>query len=169
MSQQSFPRPVVHGPYNPPVDLGIDCSVEPSMTQQNFRDECDINNIMARYQSTGLLDANPLSERGSFSDVASVVDYHTAQNLLLKAREVFEELPLKVRRRFHDDPGELLVFLDDPENRAEAVALGLVNAPKEAADAAAAGSTGNPRAAAAAKPADSVGAPELPVGGKGEA
>nr|QJB20618.1 MAG: internal scaffolding protein [Microvirus sp.] len=150
MSKAAVVFPVVHSAFNPPADPGVDCSVMPSMTQQNFRDECDINNIMARYQSTGLLDVNLTQERGVFTDVANAVDYHTAQNIILQAREVFSELPAKIRKRFNDDPGLLLAFLDDSSNRDEAIALGLVKAPEKAADAAAAGTPGIPRAAAAA-------------------
>lgn len=146
--------PHLHTEYDPPFDPGIDCSVEPSLTQQNFRDECDINNIMSRYQSTGLLDDCFNSERGSFSDVASAVDYHTAQNLILSAQQVFDELPLKVRRRFNNDAGELLTFLDDPRNRDEAIELGLVN---KAAPSPAAGSSDSPLAAGGAKPAAAAG------------
>ena len=43
---------VVHSEAFLPDDEGIDCSVEESMTQQEFRDECDINVIMRRYDLT---------------------------------------------------------------------------------------------------------------------
>jgi len=36
------------------------------------------------------------------------------------------ELPAKMRARFHNDPQELLEFISNEENRAEAEKLGLV-------------------------------------------
>ena len=136
----------VHTEYDPPVDPGIDCSVEPSQAKQSFRDECDINNIMARYTVTGLLGDDLNDRQGQFADVASSVDYHTAQNIVLQAQEVFNELPSKVRARFRD-PGEFLAFIEDPSNREEAIELGLVS--KAAEGAAGAGCTPHPSAAAA--------------------
>lgn len=36
-------------------------------------------------------------------------------------------LPAELRKRFRNDPGMLLAFLEDPQNRAEAESLGLVD------------------------------------------
>ena len=149
--------PRLHTEYDPPVDPGIDCSVEPSQAKQSFRDECDINNIMARYAVTGLLGDDLNDRQGLFADVASSVDYHTAQNIVLQAREVFNELPLAVRKRFAD-PGELLAFIEDPRNLSEAIELGLVSKAAEGADGA--GLPDSPSASAApsgAAPAASQG------------
>ena len=153
MSKPSRVLPHVYTEFDPPPDPGIDCSVEPSMTQQNFKAECDINTIMARYEDTGLLDDNAsVHGVGSFLDVASSVDYHAAQNLIAKANEVFLDLPTKVRRRFNNDPVEFLAFIDDDANLDEARELGLLKplpVSGAAVDAAAAGASSPPRAAAA--------------------
>lgn len=129
--------PRVYSAFDPAPDAGIDCSVEPSMTQQNFKAECDINNILARYQETGFIDDSLRSEIGQFADIASAVDYHTAQNLISVANEVFLELPLKVRRRFNNNPADFLAFIDDPSNYDEAKALGLLKPDIGAAEGAA--------------------------------
>ena len=149
--------PHIYSDYDPPPDKGIDCSVLPSMTQQHFAADCDINNILARFQETGVADLSLIGRHGCFADVASAVDYHEAQNLIAQAKEVFLDLPFKVRERFGNDPGRFLDFvdhLDDPDNLAEARKLGLLkpqepSSDKAAADAAAAGPSGSPRAAAA--------------------
>ena len=39
-----------------------------------------------------------------FFDVASAVDFHTAQNIVKNAEAVFSELPVAVRKRFHGSP-----------------------------------------------------------------
>ena len=143
--------PHVHSEYDPPVDPGIDCSVEPSMTQQCFQGECDINNILSRFQNTGLLPEDMMGD-GRYMDVASAVDYHTAQNIINSAHEVFNELPLKVRRRFNGDPLAFLEFIDNPDNRDEARELGLLK-PSEGSPAARppeTGATGAPSPVASA-------------------
>ena len=104
---------------------------EPSMTQQHFADECDINNIMKRYQNTGIL-TEPGQGSGlppMFGDFSEVSDYQTAQNAVIDVQEAFAQLPSRVRARFDNDPAALLEFLGKEENRIEAVSLGLVNPP----------------------------------------
>lgn len=100
---------------------------EPSMAQQHFKDECDINQIMARYQRTGILTENPGSLRPLFGDFSNVSDFQSAQNAILDVHDSFMTLPSNIRARFNNDPGYLLEFLSKEENRDEAISIGLVN------------------------------------------
>ena len=101
------------------------------MTQQHFAAECDINNIMKRYQNTGILTEPGLGSgfRPMFGDFSDVSDYQTAQNAVIEVQDAFAQLPSRVRARFDNDPAALLEFLGKEENRDEAVSLGLVNSP----------------------------------------
>lgn len=101
---------------------------EPSLTQQQFKEECDINNIIARYETTGLLTdpLHPGTRQPMFGDFSNVMDYQAAQNIVVRANEAFEALPAKLRDRFDNDPALMLEFLQDENNREEAVKLGLV-------------------------------------------
>lgn len=103
---------------------------EPSLTQQHFREECDINRIMERYQETGNW-GEQTNVRPQFGDFSTEFDFRTAQETVIRAREAFEALPSKVRRRFGNDPAELLEFLQDEANRDEAIMLGLIEKPEE--------------------------------------
>ena len=105
---------------------------EPSMTQQHFKDECDINQILARYQKTGILVEPGVGSGLSpvFGDFTDVVDYQTAQNAIIDVQETFAQLPSSLRARFDNDPAALLAFLGKEENRNEAISLGLVNPPR---------------------------------------
>lgn len=98
---------------------------EPSMAQQHFKDECDVNNILRKYQSTGLVThvANGIPSYGDFS---SVLEYQQAQNILIEAQDAFEALPASLRKRFNNDPAVMLEFIENPDNREEAEKLGLV-------------------------------------------
>ena len=99
-----------------------------SRTEQAHRQETNINTIVSRYQRTGLLPVAAGSPR--YGDFTGVVDYHSAVDAVHAAEDAFLSLPADVRKRFRNDPGELLAFLEDEGNRAEAVALGLIVPPE---------------------------------------
>lgn len=98
-----------------------------SRTKQSFKDECDINVIMRRYQKTGVIPF--LDQREPRFMDCSAFDFQEAQNLVAGARSMFQELSAQLRERFDNDPGRLLEFLNDERNREEAVQLGLVRPP----------------------------------------
>lgn len=102
-----------------------------TMTKQSFKDECDINTILLKYQKTGFLDPAMVRARGSFGDFTSYDDYHSSLNQIIEAQEAFDQLPSSLRKRFSNDPGELLAFLEDPKNNEEAYKLGLREHPVE--------------------------------------
>ena len=107
---------------------------DPSMTKQSFKDECDINVILARYENTGMY-RDPLTTRGScaplFDDFTAAPDYMDAQNFVIEAGEMFDALPSRIRKRFGNSPAQLLEFLADSANVSEAISLGLISAPVE--------------------------------------
>lgn len=95
-------------------------------TKQSFKDECDINRIMARFAKTGLIEH--LSQRApTFGDIQDI-DFQGCMDIVAFAREQFAALPSELRDRFANDPGRLLDFLQNPENKAEAEKLGLLKA-----------------------------------------
>jgi phage internal scaffolding protein len=115
-------------PYNYDTDAasnesGLACE-EPSLAQQHYKDECDINTILQKFNITGLLPQSPLSPR--YGDFSGIGDYHTALNRVIAAQDEFEGLPAQIRARFDNDPANLIEFLGNENNRAEAEELGLV-------------------------------------------
>lgn len=100
----------------------------PSMTDQQWADDCDINNILKKYAQTGEL---PVSRRqGIYADLSEFGDYQNMLESVLDAQTQFASLPAEVRQRFRNDPHELITFLRDPANRDEAIRLGMVDAKK---------------------------------------
>lgn len=99
---------------------------EPSRTQQQFANSCDINNIMKQYNNNMSQIQEPV--RGFYGDFSSAPDFFTARNSICQAQESFDKLPSHVRERFDNDPGKLLQFLDNKNNQDEAIKLGLVDA-----------------------------------------
>ncbi len=97
-------------------------------TKQSHKKECDINNIMARFQKTGTVDFVN-TQKPQFGD-ATGIEFQTAMETVAKAEEMFAELPSKIRERFNNNAQELLVFLENEENRTEAAFLGLLKEPE---------------------------------------
>ena len=114
--------------YNAGTREGWKSSV-PSMTQQQFKDEADINYIVLMYNSSGVMptfhgDGQPAQP--VFGDFASLPDNaQEMYNLMIEARNNFNSLPLEVRKRFNYDPASFLEFAENPENLDELVSMGL--------------------------------------------
>jgi len=106
---------------------GLVCE-EPTRAQQHHKDECDINVILERFGKTGHLPINAIS--GTYGDFSGVHDYHTALNAIIASESEFAALPAQLRNRFDNEPSKLIEFLDNPENKAEAQKLGLINSPQ---------------------------------------
>lgn len=104
----------------------IDCG--PGRTKQSFKDQCDINKIVASFERTQdwthVAQAAPM-----FGDFSQITDFQTAVNKVAEVNASFMELPAEIRQRMDNDPNELLAFLSDDENLVEAVELGLVEVP----------------------------------------
>lgn len=120
----------VRSPYNYDVEAvsdetGLRCE-EPTLAQQQFKEECDINTIVERFGLTGQLPENPSVPR--YGDFTGISDFQSAMNAVRKAEADFMELPAAVRARFNHDPQQLLEFVEDGRNLEEARSLGLVPA-----------------------------------------
>lgn len=118
----------VRSVYNYDVDeasyrSSVSCEGSPSRTQQHFRDECDINVMIQRFQRTGIPDAPPVPP--GIQDFTRAHDFRSAMQVILDARSAFDALPSKVRERFMNDPHRYLEFVNDPDSAEEAIRLGI--------------------------------------------
>lgn len=109
--------------------FSVDFTGEVSMTKQSFEKECDINEIVKRFERSGLV-THLADKVGFYGDVASVPDYQSSLNIVARAGEYFAALPASIRERFGNDPGQLVEFLNDPGNKAEAIELGILEKEK---------------------------------------
>jgi len=96
----------------------------PSRTKQSFRDECDINNILRKFNVTGQLPVG--SVQPQYGDFSGVTDYQSALNAVMAAQDSFLALPAKIRSRFANDPALFVEFASDEANKDELKALGLL-------------------------------------------
>lgn len=102
-------------------------TVGKTRTQQNSKAECDINNIMRKYQATGQL-PSMIKNNPRYGDFSNVPDYQGAMETVLLAQHQFEALPSRLRERFYNDPARFLEFVSNKENVSEMVKLGLATA-----------------------------------------
>lgn len=98
----------------------------PSMVQQSDKDSTDINLIIKRYCECGICPTctvQPISE-----DVAmlSGEDFNSMMQKMAQVNNQFNELPAEVRKKFANNPANMLEFIQDPNNRKEAEKLGLI-------------------------------------------
>jgi len=101
---------------------------EPTKTQQQFQEQCDVNNIMKKYRNVGEI-THLARKAGTYADLTNVPDYQGALDTVLQATHAFSTLPAHVRKRFGNDPSELISFLQDKNNNEEAIKLGLKEKP----------------------------------------
>lgn len=100
---------------------------QPTLAQQHSKEEVDINNIMKRYIKTGVID-HVTKYKPQYTE-NTMQDYQTSQNIIIKADNMFQELPSQVRKQFDNDPGRFLEFVSDEKNHDKLAEMGLNNAP----------------------------------------
>ncbi|QCQ84930.1 internal scaffolding protein [Blackfly microvirus SF02] len=88
---------------------------EPSLTRQEFAEECDINTIMARYEAGGAIShvnrASPV-----YLDTTLYPGLQASMDAFREASLSFAALPAHVRREFDNDPQKFVDFALDEAN-----------------------------------------------------
>lgn len=80
----------------------VDCSDSPSMTQQQFKESADINNILRQFDRTGLI-THVAKGTPLYLDVSEMPDYRSALDHVRQVEGHFMTLPSEVRARFNND------------------------------------------------------------------
>lgn len=154
--------PFVRSAYNYDVDaasdlVGLTCE-DPSLAQQQFREETDINTIVRNFLKTGVLPDTV--KMPSYGDFTGPSEYKAALDFVLAAEDVFMSLPADVRREFNDDPGEYASAPYSDEGVEKLIKLGLVSKQQVAG-----GSSAGQRASDSAPASEAMVPPEKGVKG----
>jgi len=99
-----------------------------SMTKQSFKDECDINNIVKRFEATGIIDhINQAHAKGLYTDLPEALDLQTGLNMIAQAEAAFMALPAAARSEFDNDPVKFVEAFHNPTEAQQErfIALGL--------------------------------------------
>ncbi len=95
--------------YNP-KDYETKVITDGDMTQQSFKEACDINNILNKYNKTGVIEhVNKFEAQYGDIDGATFTEM---QFQVAEAKSMFQELPAKARDHFENDPAKFLDFAD---------------------------------------------------------
>lgn len=114
----------IRKPYDPSVPVRFE-TTGPSLAKQSMAAACDINNIMARYEKTGIVE-HVARFGGRYEDVSEIGDYQSSLNTVMLANELFGDLPAVIRARFNNDPAAYLEFVSNPANEAELREMGIL-------------------------------------------
>lgn len=117
--------------YSEHVITGTDQTGEESLTEQSHKKECEINNILKKYQRTGVIEHRN-EHQGQYADIPSI-SFREAQEVIATASSMFEELPSSARKKFNNDPETFLQFVQDERNHQEMYDMGLSNSAPEPA------------------------------------
>lgn len=102
-----------------------------SPVQQGEYRGTDLNKIVERAKAN--MAPLPSGARQPMWGYFSEPDFMAAQNLMVEVNVNFSQLPSKVRDMFQNQPQLLMRFVQDPNNEAQAIELGLIPAkPKPA-------------------------------------
>lgn len=102
----------------------------PSMTKQEFKKECDINNVIKSYSQTGMVShISAKAQMGAYQDLPDSLDFQDSLHIIKQAETAFMSLPAKTRERFNNEPAQFLAFVNDPKNGDELIKLGLRTPP----------------------------------------
>lgn len=111
------------------VRLAKNYENETSRTKEGDQKAADINNMMVSYQTQGVM---PDFNQGEphYGDYSNAVDYTTAMQRTRSAQSEFNLLPVGIRAKFKYDVAEMMEFVENPDNLAEAQELGILPAPE---------------------------------------
>lgn len=110
--------------YSPRQRQAISFPENSPYTKQEFKDESDINKIMARYAYSGEL-PNIIERAPQYLDVTGI-DFQNSMQFVAEAQTLFNELPSAIRNRFDNQPALFLDFCSNPANREEMAQMGLL-------------------------------------------
>ena len=111
--------------------VGVVVSLLPSRTKSSFKDEVNINSIIARHHRGQPLPVGAAG-RPMFGDFSDSLSYRESMDKLVKTQEQFDSLPSNIRNKFNNDPGALIDYvlnldLKDEEAVNEALKLGILD------------------------------------------
>ena len=101
-------------------------TVGESMTQEQFSEECEINNIIRSHDRNGVIEH---INRGNaiYADFSGITDFSDALEQIREAQSEFMNIPSEIREKFQNDAGQFFKFASNPDNHQELQDMGLAN------------------------------------------
>ena len=104
-------------------------SALPSLAQQQFAKEADVNVLIERYKKTGSF-YNPLTPSSfprmpQYADISEIPDMMGQMELLDGVQRLFASLPARVREQFGHSVAEFVAWAQNPANFEAGVKMGI--------------------------------------------
>lgn len=109
--------------------IGLDAATEfndPSLTQQHFAKDADLNTIIKRYGITDGAIPPAAADGRYYGDFSDAFDFRDVLDRTRDAIAKFNKLPAEIRAEFGNDPATLHDWIMNPDNAEEAVTMGLL-------------------------------------------
>jgi phage internal scaffolding protein len=100
-----------------------------SKTQKEHKDDVDINKIVARYKK-GILPRGHIA-KPVYGDFFDLPDYHELQNRVANLENEFLKMDPHIRKKFNNNPQNLITWLQNEDNWEEAEKLGFITIEKK--------------------------------------
>ncbi|AXL14558.1 internal scaffolding protein [Microviridae sp.] len=112
---------------------GISINQDECMTHQEFKEECNIYNLIKNhgYDYLQNLNQSVTAAQAMYGDYTQINEYQTALNLVQKSNEMFMQIPSDIRKKFNNDAGQYLEFVSNPKNQDKLIEYGLATHNKE--------------------------------------
>lgn len=120
---------IFRSPYINPADRCSFETVGESLTQQHFKEETEINNILRSHDRNGII-SHIHKGNAIYGDFSEVTDLSDALHMINEAKAEFMNVPSEIREKFKNDAGEFFKFASNPDNLDEMREMGLAN-PKQ--------------------------------------
>lgn len=100
------------------TELNEDGSIK-RLTEQCYKDQCDINTIIAKYPQR-VIASKMTEDEAQFADVTGY-DFQVALNTVRETEANFMKLPPDVRAKFQNNPANYLNYLSQPTKAADTI------------------------------------------------
>lgn len=119
----------VRNKFSPRVAVIAPEDPDGGLTQQHFKEAVDINNILAKYRKTGIMEHVKLAKE-RYGDFTELGEYAVHLDKVAKAQQAFESLPAELRNQFNNSIPGFFEYVMKEENYDQCVKWGIFD-PKE--------------------------------------
>lgn len=99
---------------------------ETRRTKSEFKDDTDINQIVAKYRRTGILPVSAHASAARYGDFSQIPDYAEMLLRVHAAEDLFNALPSIIRKKFDNNPQEFIKAVQSGSENELVERLGLV-------------------------------------------
>lgn len=96
--------------------VSVDFKDDKGFTEQAHASDVKIQNIMKKYERTGIIEHNA-QYGGEYANMVGALDFAEAQRVIADANSMFESVPATIRRDFDNNPAKFVDFMMNEKNR----------------------------------------------------